>query len=653
MSDTIQQMLRKRLAEAKARNASQEEIAQEIAWAQEALDAESAKDPERKRTGWDDLGSAARTFSDAQTFGVSGLLEDALSSGQLGAPNLAKFREARDSRKRDKAAVRESSPLLSTAAELVGSVATPIPGGAVLKGAKTGAGLLKTGAYAAREGALQGFLAGMGENIGTSDDPTGLKSGVMGGTVGGAAGGVLGTAAAKIAQRGVPKANVRPGAREVARELEQAPDVARVYEFDLAGKGNEAMPADAMGPEGASLLRSAMNVSPKGRAVASERVRLRDTNIGERATKDLGDAAGLNAEQVATATSDLIAKRKAAAAPLYDAAEQEAANWAYALSPKAKKALQAFGDSEAGAKVLNIVRGYPQFQHLADDDPRLWQEAYKLLSVNEGKVLDAEGSLGQWGRQAARALKDALRIPLGEATPTYLKAVETFADESAPLAAYQRGVELFGKPAGETAAAKAATAVGDQPMLVKGALDRSVQAIRQKAPNADLGEAGKAASRVGQQAVGTMESADVWKSLIPPDKYDALVKKAKAEGAFSRTSNAATGGSTTAAQTSDIGDLLGVAGALGSSIAVNPSWMAAMFGRRLAGEEMNRIARGLSKKRGEKIATALTDAGGGEGFFADLLKVFEEDAARNAAGRGAARTAGAVGGRYAGGKSQR
>lgn len=187
MPTDIAKTLRENLAAIKAWNGpeqrKQELIQDQLAQASAKAKELSANDPETRRTMLDDLGAAAQSFADASTFGAAGVVSDALSGGG--------FQANRDFRAANKAAAMESSPATMILANALGALATPLPGGAVLKAAPRTAGLLARIGRAAGEGAVQGMAAGVGENIGTSSDPTGLGHGIAGGALGGVAGTLL------------------------------------------------------------------------------------------------------------------------------------------------------------------------------------------------------------------------------------------------------------------------------------------------------------------------------------------------------------------------------------------------------------------------------------------------------------------------------
>lgn len=178
------------------------------------------------RTKADDIGAIAQTWSDASTFGASGLLDDLISSmslkdiapflasqGKNWSPDMAlRFRRNRDFRKASREELSGYDRTLATIggalSNPVGAVyrtATPLLGGgkavqAAATTARVRPGVIKTGLLGAREGATQGALTGFGENIGTSE-------GALPATVGGAVGGAIGGAVVPAAFRLGEKAN--------------------------------------------------------------------------------------------------------------------------------------------------------------------------------------------------------------------------------------------------------------------------------------------------------------------------------------------------------------------------------------------------------------------------------------------------------------
>lgn len=181
------QRVARNLARLKAAQRPQDEIDEYIASERETVKPEYGT--------LDKIGTTAQTFSDASTFGMSGLADDAISAA-LGPSTFAGNRDARKESK------EQLNPYVRTVAEVTGALVNPankiLPFGA-------GGGFLKTVGKLGAEGAAQAGLQAVGENVGTSRDPTGLghaRSAAGAGALGGAA---LGAAsrAFPIAQTGI------------------------------------------------------------------------------------------------------------------------------------------------------------------------------------------------------------------------------------------------------------------------------------------------------------------------------------------------------------------------------------------------------------------------------------------------------------------
>lgn len=181
-NETIPQRLHRRLAEAKARGASEAEIQQELAWAQEAINAKTAADPERQRTALDTIGAGAQTFADASTLGLSGLADDAVSA----ALGPSTFKGNREARKESKAQFAEDNPKTALGLEVAGALATPVgEWGAAFKGlkaartlgeARQAANLARAGGAIVSAAPKAGRLARLGASVADA----GIQSGVAG-----------------------------------------------------------------------------------------------------------------------------------------------------------------------------------------------------------------------------------------------------------------------------------------------------------------------------------------------------------------------------------------------------------------------------------------------------------------------------------------
>lgn len=192
----IAQLLRENLAAIKAWDGSDDEkrlmASEEIQKAQARINELSANDPERQRSWSDDLGAVAQAALSTATFGVEGLVEDALLKGG--------FQENRDLRKANIAAANERLPIpyvlpggqagtvgAATLAKIAGALVNPLNalrGGAFLGPVAEKTGLLGAAAKMGTEGAVQSGLQATGEAAGTSGDPTGLLHGIPASAVG-------------------------------------------------------------------------------------------------------------------------------------------------------------------------------------------------------------------------------------------------------------------------------------------------------------------------------------------------------------------------------------------------------------------------------------------------------------------------------------
>lgn len=177
---SIAQKLRENLAALRAQNAPREVLEQEVMQAQDALNRQSAADPERQLSRLDRAGAIAQEFGDNASFGLIGLADDLISSLQGGGQWTdygQRIRQARDIRKETKERTRVSDPGMMLTAGLTGALANPAT--RLLGPAKVGKGVLaslKSIGKAGAEAATQGAANVVGQNVGTTEDPLGLNN---------------------------------------------------------------------------------------------------------------------------------------------------------------------------------------------------------------------------------------------------------------------------------------------------------------------------------------------------------------------------------------------------------------------------------------------------------------------------------------------
>ena len=245
--------MRENIAYLRQQGASKEEIQQEIArWGavirgynqQEAV--ANKVDQTLDRTFADDVGAVAQSVSDAQTFGLSGLITDALAPGS--------FRSNRDIRQ----ASREQLP---AASRLLAGVAGGLtsPANTLIPGVGINAGLLKTAGYGAVSGGAQGAAQYVGENVGTTEgiDPLGLAVSAGTGTL---LGGIIAPIASKIARRGTTETS-----RAVGEQLKEVTEADAPYARPTPPVGPDMPPVmalDVVGPNALARARGAAQTVP-------------------------------------------------------------------------------------------------------------------------------------------------------------------------------------------------------------------------------------------------------------------------------------------------------------------------------------------------------------------------------------------------------
>lgn len=187
------------------------------------------------------------------------------------------YEQARDASRQELATARQQYPGTTTAAEVAGSLATPIPGAVAARGASGLARAARTGGV----GAVTGAIAGAGEGEGLEDRATRAAIGGAVGLVGGAAASPvvdlaargIGTAAREAGRYLLPNVEARAAsAIQGAIRASERTDpraVGRLTPAEVAGNP-AATVADMGGEQGRALARWASNASPEARDVLSQ-----------------------------------------------------------------------------------------------------------------------------------------------------------------------------------------------------------------------------------------------------------------------------------------------------------------------------------------------------------------------------------------------
>lgn len=236
----------------------------------------------------------------------------------------------------------------------------------------------------------------------------------------------------------------------MAADQQTPDDIARAVEEAAASGQTEFRAVDAA-PTGGNLQRAgAMAAKTPGEA----RPRIRDTMHGRQegqATRIggyLDDALGPGNSAYAT-EQNLIAGRKAAAGPLYDAA--------YANPPPAGQFYddmlqrQSVQEAIAGAEVVAAERQVPVTELFTDvvtptgetrriPTVRGWDFIKKELDAKVNQLFAANDTTRA---TAVKETRNALREQLGNDVPEYGQALREYADDSTSLDALQAGRDLI------------------------------------------------------------------------------------------------------------------------------------------------------------------------------------------------------------------
>lgn len=205
---------------------------------------------------------------------------------------------------------RQASPMLTMGAEIAGALPTGVLGaGRALAGRAAGGAASRL----ATSGAAQGALAGVGEADG------GLRERTVGGAIGGTIG--AGTQLAVGGARALSN---------VFRPQQRAQNIlASRFEYEgidprqaVVGAPEGSMLLDVGGPSTADLARTVQARPGPGASRINEALMSRNEARAGEIADNLTRRTGLSPENMPLTFENLVAQRKAAAKPLYDAAYQ-------------------------------------------------------------------------------------------------------------------------------------------------------------------------------------------------------------------------------------------------------------------------------------------------------------------------------------------
>lgn len=442
---------------------------------------------------------------------------------------------------------QEEYPITSTIGKVGGAIGGTLP--MVLAapsafGAGTGGLLVRSGASALSGAAIGGADAA----VRSGGDLEAVKDGTLWGGVFGLAGPSIGA----LVGKGVSAAGewLGPGVSKAQRAFGRA--LGRDGVDDVASRmgamGPDAMPMD-LGP---NLQRQAgaLAATPgRGQAIVRDAITARQAGAGARVTGALDDALGAPVDTVALA-DDIIARRSAAARPLYDAAYAKPVPFTTELEELLKRPAMSRAMGEARRLAANdetfdaATRGW--FANIADDGTAAIQRTPSVYELDQTKrALDDMISAAQRGGNNNEAriftqLKNKLTGMVDAAVPEYKAAREAFSGPAAVLDAIEEGQQVFGR---NLTPAQLKTR-----MLKMGAAERDAFQQGARAEIAKIMGTARNDALAARSAFEKGWNKEKLAAILGDAEANKLLGSLDAETAFTRTRDVVTGNSETAAR---------------------------------------------------------------------------------------------------------
>lgn len=455
------------------------------------------------------------------------------------------YTEGRDKVRAATKQFAEDNPKTSTALTIAGGLAPAVAVGGGLA-AKAGAGLVKRAALSAVEGAGFGGVAGFGSGEGDAAEQA--KSAATGALTGAAVGGALPVAGAAI--RGVRNAVGRTGmsaSRQadalIARALERdATPAADLPARAAAMVGKPAVLPDLAGENVMGLARGAQATPSQAKESLASMLHRRQAGQLGRVAGDVENSLGMQRQDIHDVAEQLIAKRKAAAGPLYEKAYAAGA----VSDPSVIETLNLPPFKAAYDRGVRIAKlegvDLPALPTMAKGKPTgaVPVQAIDYVKRALDDVVQGGMSSGSIGKTEARALRNRLAGMLetvDQQVPEYGAARAQFAGDAALSDALDAGKEFITTDHRVTAKQLAAMTDGEREMYKVGALDAVRQAMDKAGDGAD----------VVKRIFGSPLKREQFRVLVGDDQAFAnLEHQMQLESRMTRTKDRVTGGSPTA-----------------------------------------------------------------------------------------------------------
>ncbi len=350
---------------------------------------ESLADPERKQTLADKVGATAQVFSDAATFGLSGLADDALTAGLT----KGTFKDIRGARRTAANALPTGVRL---AANVAGSLASPVPGVGAVKAAKGAVSAVRAGA------GIRPAAGALAKTLSPANRLTPRITSVLPGR------------AVRLTENAV-EAGAQAGLTAGVENFDEASGEG--VKKALGAVAPAAGTAMAIGVPLAGLSSVGVRTAQRVRGMK----RLDQTAL--KARENLNDLSGRN----------------------YDAALGQPAT---AL----KREMQVVLQDPSVRPIVNELRSYDQWKNVRVNDPKFLDAVYKSGLSDWGRDVEKALKDGTMDPTKANVLREKLKhinsvksrylSAMDKQVPGYRKAVTEHATGEGEIAAFERGADI-------------------------------------------------------------------------------------------------------------------------------------------------------------------------------------------------------------------
>lgn len=519
---------------------------------------------------------------------------------------------------------QEDHPYISAAGNVAGAVLGTVPmvmAAPSAFGAGGGNLALRMGA----SGLSGGVIGGADAAVRSGGSPEAIKKGAAWGLGLGAgaplAGAAIGKAVGSLASRmrGPSGARAPTGAQRAISRAASSDGIDDVA-ARLADAGDSAMPMD-LGP---NLQRQAgaLAATPgKGQEIIRSAIANRQQGSGSRIASALDDVLGQPVDTLAVA-DDIIAKRSAAAKPLYDAAYRKAVPFTRELEDLLKR--PTIGKALAKAQSLAADEGIPSpqwFANVADDGSVAIKNVPDVRQLDLTKrALDDMISAAQRGGNNNEArvftgLKDQLTKLVDAAVPEYAAARKAFSGPSSVLDAIEAGKSVFSR--------KVTPAELLRDMSKMGTAEREAFQQGARAQVADIMGTARNDALAARNAFGTGYNKEKLELIVGKENAAKMLRAIDSEALFTRTRDVVTGNSETAARVAAMQEV--GAGAKTPGLIKNAGNM--RFGdvvENLGDKVFGAAKTAAQNKLNQELAEILT----GKGSIGEALKVAQAAQAR-------------------------